>query len=137
MINIKSNLIIIFIILFVIFNSDICSSIQNQEYITQDFDSANYVFADFSDLKRLPPGCLLTIQYLDFKNTDVKDILRGLAEKYKLNVFVDDDVNLRITIHLTQISVYEAIKFIVDENGLCLKQQGNIFKISSTGCKYS
>ncbi len=78
----------------------------------------------------LPTGAHQLIEYLDFKNTDIKDILRSIADKYNLNIFVEDDVQVRITIHLTKITVYEALKFIVQEHGFLLHIEGNIFKVT-------
>lgn len=69
------------------------------------------------------------ITLLDFKNTDIKDILRGLAKKYDLNLFVDNNINRRVTLRLSNIPVISALKFITDEYGLELIQQGNIYKV--------
>ncbi len=69
------------------------------------------------------------IKLLDFKNTDIKDILRGLAKKYNLNVFIDNSINQRVTLRLSNISVISALKFITDEYNLELIKKGNIYKV--------
>ncbi len=79
----------------------------------------------------LPPEYQQTIEYLDFKNTDIKDVLRGLASKYNLNILVDNDIGKRITIHLSNVTAYHAMKFIVEEHGFVLHRDGNIFKVSA------
>ena len=70
------------------------------------------------------------IQELDFKNTDLKDVARLLARKYRLNLFVADDVNVRVTIHLQNVTVESALTFIVEQYNLRLDESGDILKIS-------
>ncbi len=69
------------------------------------------------------------IKLLDFKNTDIKDILRGLATKYNLNLFVDNSISQRVTLRLSNIPVISALQFITDEYGLELTKKGNIYKV--------
>ncbi|MCI0616063.1 hypothetical protein L0244_24020, partial [bacterium] len=74
-----------------------------------------------------PPEALQAIQVLDFKNTEIKDIVRGLATKYNLNIFVDDAIAQRITLRLANLSVHEALRFIAKEHGLNMTLEGNIY----------
>lgn len=78
----------------------------------------------------IPAEALQAIQVLDFKNTEIKDIVRGLATKYNLNVFVDDAISQRITLRLANLSVHEALRFIAKEHGLNMTLEGNIYKIT-------
>ena len=71
------------------------------------------------------------IETLDFKNTDLKDIIRILATKYRINVLVEDGVQQRLTLHLVNVRLEDAIRFIVEDNGLVLKRFGNIYKIQN------
>lgn len=68
---------------------------------------------------------------LDFKNTELKDIIRLIANQYGLNIFIEDDVNKRITIHLVNISLSETLNFIIQENNLSIQKSGSIYKISN------
>jgi type IV pilus assembly protein PilQ len=77
----------------------------------------------------IPENALENINLLDFKNTEIKDIVRGLATKYNLNIFIDDAIAQRVTLRLTNISVHEALWFVVKENGLEMKMDGSIYKI--------
>ena len=70
------------------------------------------------------------IPELDFKNTDIKDVVRSIATAYQLNIMVDQNINQRITIHLVDVSVIEVLNYIVRENNLVLKNIGNIYRIS-------
>ena len=76
----------------------------------------------------LPLGAEKKIELLDFKNADLRDVVRAIASKYNLNIFIEDDINNRITIHLGEIPVYQALKFIARQYGLALERDGNIFK---------
>ncbi len=69
------------------------------------------------------------IDELDFKNTDLRDVVRVLATKYRINVLIDNSVDKRVTIHLVNVSVADALKFIVRDNDLELKRYGEIYKI--------
>ena len=69
------------------------------------------------------------ISNLDFKNTDLKDLMRLIATKYNLNIFVDENINLKLTMHLSDVTVKEALKFILDNNNLEIKKYGSIYKI--------
>jgi type IV pilus assembly protein PilQ len=68
---------------------------------------------------------------LDFKNTDLKDIIRLIANQYGLNIFIAEDVSKFITLHLANISVTEALNFICKENSLSIQRFGSIYKISN------
>ncbi len=70
------------------------------------------------------------IDRLDFKNTDIRDVVRSIATKYDLNIFVDNKLNMKITLHLVDVNVKDVLNFIVQDNGLKMEQTGSIFKIS-------
>ncbi len=74
------------------------------------------------------PGALDTTN-LSFKDTDLRDIVRALSHQHGVNVFLDNSVNKRMTVALQRVRVYDAIKFLADENGLVLKVEGGIFKM--------
>jgi len=77
----------------------------------------------------IPQNALQKIEFLDFKNTEIKDILRSLATKYNLNIFIDDAITQRITLHLTGVTVHDVLCFIAEENNLKLTLEGSIYKI--------
>ena len=67
---------------------------------------------------------------MDFKDTAMKDIVRLLATRYGLNIFIDDRITVRLTLHLVNVSVGDALIFMVEDNGLILEKIGSIYKIS-------
>lgn len=92
---------------------------------TTSIDSSGIV----QPVLQLPPGAS-DITTLSFKDTDIRDIFRGLAYQHGLNIFVDNSINKRTTISLNQVRVYDAIKFLCEQNNLILVLDGGIFKIS-------
>ena len=77
----------------------------------------------------LPVGFDQVIENLDFKDADIRDLVRSLSTMYNLNIFIDNSLSARITIHLSNVRVIDAIKFIVNENDLRLVELGSILKI--------
>ena len=51
---------------------------------------------------------------LNFKDTDVRDVFRALSFQHHLNLFVDNSINKHLTISLSNVRVYDAIKFICE-----------------------
>jgi len=72
-----------------------------------------------------------TIKQLDFKDTDIKDVVRSIATKYGINIFIENKINKRITLHLENVTVESMINFLAEENGLILQRTGNIYKLIS------
>lgn len=70
---------------------------------------------------------------LDFKDADIKNVFRLLAEVSGLNIVVTDDVRKRITVRLVDVPWDQAMDLIVDTNGLGKEQIGNIVRISTAG----
>ena len=59
----------------------------------------------------LPISDSLVIPSLDFRSADIRDVLRSIAVKYKLNIWLAPEVRGQIPVHLTNIKVKDAIKF--------------------------
>ena len=76
----------------------------------------------------LSDGATRTIESINVRNTDLRDLLRGIAEENEMNLIVDSSVNERVTVRLSNVRAIDAIQFLCDEYGLILGQQGNILK---------
>ena len=95
-------------------------------------DSSLYVQptgAEKSLPANLPPGALDTTT-ISFKNTDLRDIFRGLAYQHGLNIFVQNSIDKHVTISLNEVPVYYAIQFLCKQNDLDLTLKGGIFEIT-------
>ena len=64
-----------------------------------------------------PPNSLQLIPALNFKDTDIRDILRGIALEYKTNIVVDNIINKPVSVALFRICVFDAVKIIAEDNG--------------------
>lgn len=71
------------------------------------------------------------ISRLNFRNADLRDVLRGLAAKYKLNLIVDTQLERKLTINLIDVTLRDALNYLVDEHQLLMQQNGSIYRISA------
>ena len=69
---------------------------------------------------------------LDFKNADVHDILRILADVSGLNLVSTDDVKGKITLRLVDVPWDQVLAVVLQANGLESVQSGNVVTISTT-----
>ena len=70
---------------------------------------------------------------LDFKDADIKNVFRLLAEVSGLNIIVTADVNRRVTLRLVEVPWDQAMDLIISTNGLDKEQIGNVVRISTAG----
>jgi type IV pilus secretin PilQ/predicted competence protein len=68
---------------------------------------------------------------LEFKDADIKNVFRLLAEVSGRNIIVTDDVNRKITVRLIEIPWDQAMDLLIDINGLGKDEIGNIIRIST------
>jgi type IV pilus assembly protein PilQ len=68
---------------------------------------------------------------LEFKDADIKNVFRLLAEISGKNILVTDDVNKKITVRLIEVPWDQALDLIVDTNGLAKEETGNVLRIST------
>ncbi|MGA2506127.1 MAG: secretin N-terminal domain-containing protein [Chitinispirillaceae bacterium] len=80
-------------------------------------------------IDKIPVSDTIRIPVLDFKNADVRDVLRGLGMQYKLNIFIDPEVTGLVTLYLTNVSVRSAIDFIAKRSGFAYTVENGIVKI--------
>jgi type IV pilus secretin PilQ/predicted competence protein len=70
---------------------------------------------------------------LDFKDADIKNVFRLLAEVSGLNIIVTDEVKQRVTIRLIDVPWDQAMDLLIDTNGLAKEQRDNVVRISTAG----
>ncbi|MFA6092447.1 MAG: type IV pilus secretin PilQ [Elusimicrobiota bacterium] len=67
---------------------------------------------------------------LDYENTDIRDVLRLVASKAKINIIFGSDVTGSLTLHLTEVPFNEAFITILQMQGLVADQSGeNVLRI--------
>ena len=69
----------------------------------------------------------------DFKDADIKNIFRLLAEISGLNIIVTADVNRKVTLRLVEVPWDQALDLLINTNGLGKEQIGNVVRISTAG----
>jgi type IV pilus assembly protein PilQ len=69
---------------------------------------------------------------LDFKDADIKNVFRLLAEVSGSNIVVTDDVNRKVTLRLVEVPWDQAMDLIITTNGLGKDEVGNVIRISTT-----
>lgn len=70
---------------------------------------------------------------LEFKDADIKNVFRLLAEVSGRNLVVTDDVNRRVTVRLVEVPWDQALDLIIKTNGLDKEEVGNVIRISTAG----
>lgn len=68
---------------------------------------------------------------LEFKDADIKNVFRLLAEVSGKNVVVTDDVNRKVTIRLVEVPWDQAMDLLINTNGLDKEELGNVIRIST------
>jgi type IV pilus assembly protein PilQ len=67
---------------------------------------------------------------LDFKDADIKNILRLIAEVSNLNIIVADEVTGKITMRLVDVPWDQALEIILQSKHLDKRQAGNVVRIA-------
>jgi type IV pilus secretin PilQ/predicted competence protein len=68
---------------------------------------------------------------LDFKDADIHNVLRLLAEISKLNIVATDDVRGKITLRLFDVPWDQALDIVLQTLSLESTQEGNVLRIST------
>jgi type IV pilus assembly protein PilQ len=67
---------------------------------------------------------------LDFKDADIKNILRLVAEVSNLNIIAGDDVTGKITMRLVDVPWDQALDIILQTRNLGMSRVGNVIRIA-------
>jgi type IV pilus assembly protein PilQ len=70
-----------------------------------------------------------TIVSLNVRGGDLRDVFRGIAAQYDVNLVVDPQIDRSVTLRLADVSVLDAIRFLCREYELELSQTGNILRV--------
>ena len=63
---------------------------------------------------------------LDFKDTDLQDILRALASSEQVNMVIDPQIQGQATFYLHQVTFEEALETLAREYGFRYEQKGPV-----------
>jgi type IV pilus assembly protein PilQ len=67
---------------------------------------------------------------LDFKDADIKNILRLIAEVSNLNIIAGDDVTGKITMRLIEVPWDQALDVVLQSRNLGMSRVGNVIRVA-------
>src|SRR3989338_3261722 len=73
----------------------------------------------------------LTTESLEFREVDIKDVLRQLSKQYGLNIVFSEKVAGLITVQLVNVSLERALDSIISVNGFVYTKKGSVIKVTS------
>jgi type IV pilus assembly protein PilQ len=71
------------------------------------------------------------IESLEFREVDIKDILRQLAKQYNLNIVFSENVKGLVTVQLNNLSIDQALDSIVTVNGFSYTKKESVYKVTT------
>jgi type II secretory pathway component GspD/PulD (secretin) len=71
------------------------------------------------------------IEYLAFREVDIKDILRQLAKQYNLNIVFSEQVRGLVTVELNNVSIEQAMDAVITVNGFAYNKKENVYKVTT------
>ncbi|MFH1767701.1 MAG: secretin N-terminal domain-containing protein [Candidatus Omnitrophota bacterium] len=73
----------------------------------------------------------LFIDYMEFREVDIKDVLRQISQQYNLNIVFSEAVSGLVTVQLQNITVDEALDSIITVNGFSYTKKENVIKVTT------
>ncbi len=67
---------------------------------------------------------------LDFKDAEIGNIFRIIAEVSNLNIVTSDDVRGKVTLRLVNVPWDQALDLVLQAKGLGVRQEGNVLRIA-------
>jgi type II secretory pathway component GspD/PulD (secretin) len=78
---------------------------------------------------RIPVADSIKVPVLDFKNTDIRDVLRALGMQYNVNIYIEPDVTGEVSLYLVDVTVKSAIDFIIKRKNFSYVVENGIVKV--------
>ncbi len=66
---------------------------------------------------------------MEFRNADLKDVLRALGQENHLNMIISDDVSGKLTLSFRDVTFEEALESILKINNLTSFREGDIIRV--------
>ncbi len=71
------------------------------------------------------------IESLEFREVDIKDVLRQLSKQYGLNIVFSEKVSGLITVQMNNLTLGEALDSIITVNGFVYNKRGTVIKVTT------
>ncbi|MDC4228081.1 MAG: type IV pilus secretin PilQ [Candidatus Manganitrophus sp.] len=66
---------------------------------------------------------------MEFRNAELKDVLRALGQENHLNIIISDDVDGKLTLSFREVTFEEALEAILKINNLTSFREGDIIRV--------
>ncbi|MFQ5456363.1 MAG: type IV pilus secretin PilQ [Nitrospirota bacterium] len=66
---------------------------------------------------------------MEFKDADLKDILRAIGQENNMNIIISDNINGKLTLSFQNVTLMDAFRSILRINNLTYFQEGNIVRV--------
>ena len=67
---------------------------------------------------------------LDFKDADIHNLLRMLADVGGVNIVIPDEIQARVTVRLRRVPWDQALEVILASKGLWFRREGNLYRVA-------
>lgn len=75
------------------------------------------------------PGQAAGTVTLDFKDTDLRDVLRVLGAQQGVSILPDPGIAGPVTIHLTDVPFEDGLRVLLESQGLTYTKQGTVYRV--------
>ncbi len=69
---------------------------------------------------------------MEFRDAEIKDVLRAIGQEHRLNIIVSDDVSGKLTLSFQKVTLQEAIDAILRVQNLIAFQDGDILRVAKS-----
>lgn len=66
---------------------------------------------------------------MEFRNAELKDVLRALGQENQLNIIISDDIEGKLTLSFREVTFEEALEAILKINNLTSFREGDIIRV--------
>ena len=115
------------IIFLLLLSSTLCAQTEKVEGEPQILNTENAVQKKLTEnINVVKKGDKYSIE---LRNADLGDVIRFFAYKYDLNIIADKDVKGTVTASLSNISIKEALRQILDSQGYTMTEVENVIRV--------
>ena len=93
------------------------------------FSCFSLIFAEEGSLPPLPIDDSVVVKNLNVKNTEIRDLLQGMAVQYGLNLFLSPEVRGPVTVNFNNQPLKDALRILLQGNGYEYVVDGNVIRV--------
>ncbi|HAK60943.1 MAG TPA: hypothetical protein DCO77_11260 [Nitrospiraceae bacterium] len=68
---------------------------------------------------------------MEFRNAEIRDVLRAVGQAANLNMIIGDDVSGQVTLSLKNVNLLDALQAVLKTKGFTYVREGNILRVLS------